>query len=386
MGEWISGQKVLNDNNISRPDFFNIVTGKDLQPYYQSSRRKPSPEFLEILAELEELNKQLPILKRSIKKSIDPNDFRQMRAKFEQEREGKDDKTELQYTKTRIKEIKSELPHPNPYSWKDYRLPSSEEEADEVINDLINSYFRTADVDSLLKVESSENNSDKKLVNDQTTDGQDGAFTLDGNMWKIKFRGKGTSLYNRERIRYIVHLLEYPDRDFYARELYRLVKGQPNEVNIDYNTMSEDQLEKEGLSLTELNIESLSKKEKDRLENIAHDIWEQLREAENKGDQNKIKKANNAWSETKKHLDYRYGIQIIELSKGLKFLKRHRLIKEDENARITVKQQINNAIKEIEEYIPSLSKYLKTHIKTGGTCKYSPDPDKPIKWKIQWSK
>ena len=64
-----------------------------------------------------------------------------MRAKFERERAGEDCETQLQYTKERIKTIEGVLPHPNPHSWKDYCLPDSEEEASEIIDDLINCRF-----------------------------------------------------------------------------------------------------------------------------------------------------------------------------------------------------------------------------------------------------
>jgi len=36
------------------------------------------------------------------------------------------------------------------------------------------------------------------------------SFTLKGDYWAIKYRGEPTLIINRERIRYIIHMLEYP--------------------------------------------------------------------------------------------------------------------------------------------------------------------------------
>ena len=167
MEQWISGQKIMDKKKIARPGFFNIVTGQDLQPYYKSGRPKPSPEFSEKLSELADLKKQLPILKQRIKRPVNPKDIRQEIIRVRQELAGKDDETELKYVQARKKEIEAELPKPNPYSWRSYCLPDSEEEASEIIDDLINSYFKTADVDEVigkkLKRPLSDDLNDKKL-------------------------------------------------------------------------------------------------------------------------------------------------------------------------------------------------------------------------------
>lgn len=92
------------------------------------------------------------------------------------------------------------------------------------------------------------------------------AFMLKGDYWKINFNKDETLIKDLERIRYIVHLLQNPNKELYCQYLTTLVKGLNPEVNKEYGKMGKDELENEGLSLVDLPIENLTREEKDRLE------------------------------------------------------------------------------------------------------------------------
>jgi len=150
MRKWISGQKILERYDMEGFELFGYVK-KGLQPYNQKGELKPRPDVSEKLSELKEQKKNLAILERRIKKSIDPNDIRQMILNVRQKRAGMDDEKELHDTKERIKTIEGELPQNNLYSWKDYSLPDPEKEAIKIVNDLINSLFKTTEFIKLKK-------------------------------------------------------------------------------------------------------------------------------------------------------------------------------------------------------------------------------------------
>jgi hypothetical protein len=207
-------------------------------------------------------------------------------------------------------------------------------------------------------------------------------FSLKGDYWKINFRGKEIILKNLERIRYVVHLLENPNQEFYCRDLTALVKGLNPETNQYYGKMGEEQLEKDNLSLTDLQIEMLSPEEKENLENMAYDIWEKTKNASLGKHQKDA--AINEWERVKSHLLNEYGIMVFSSDKGLSFKIKLRLKKNSEKARSNVTKHIKNAIKSIGKAIPSLSTYLKNTLRTGATCCYRPDPNNPIEWTILW--
>jgi hypothetical protein len=206
-------------------------------------------------------------------------------------------------------------------------------------------------------------------------------ITLKGSYWTIKYRGKPILVQNLERIRYIILMLEYPNREFYVHELIGLVKGHNPIVNQDYSKMGADQLEKDGLSLTELQIENLSPEDARCLEDVAHNLWVELIEAEKLGGEKHVK-AQDKWDIMIKHLLQEYGVSINSSAKGPKFRYRPKWKNDIEKARLLVKKHISNAIKGLRSQSPALAGYLNKHIHTGVKCVYRPDPDNLVKWVI----
>jgi hypothetical protein len=96
-------------------------------------------------------------------------------------------------------------------------------------------------------------------------------------------------------------------------------------------------------------------------------------------------KAQSDWDTAKNFYLNHYGISLISSEKG-PILKVNKKLKEDfEKARINVRKNIANAIKDIARNIPALSEYLTNHIHTGAKCVYKPDPDDSVSWTINWN-
>ena len=51
-----------------------------------------------------------------------------------------------------------------------------------------------------------------------------------------------------------------------------------------------------------------------------------------------------------------------------------------ERARVAVRKAVAAAIARIDELDPSLSRLLRDTVTTGSTCRYAPDPDRPVEW------
>lgn len=207
-------------------------------------------------------------------------------------------------------------------------------------------------------------------------------FSLKGDYWKVNFGAKDAIIKDLERIRYIVHLLGNPNKEFYCQDLTALVKGLNPEINKDYGKMGKEKLEEDNLSLVDLQTEMLSFEEKENLENMAYDAWEK---AKNPQIGKHLKdKAINEWESVKSHLFNEYGIIVFSSDRGLSFRIKRRLKKDFEKARSNVTKHIKTAIKTIGKTIPSLSTHLKNTMRTGATCCYQPDPSNPIEWTIIW--
>jgi hypothetical protein len=51
-----------------------------------------------------------------------------------------------------------------------------------------------------------------------------------------------------------------------------------------------------------------------------------------------------------------------------------------ERARIAVRKAVVAALDRIEQHDSSLARQLRDSVRTGGACRYDPDPDRPVRW------
>jgi len=202
------------------------------------------------------------------------------------------------------------------------------------------------------------------------------AFCRNGDIWEINFEGKKTKFKDLERIRYIPHIIGNPNKQFNPLELKALVKKIKPEIGEEqeeYSKLNKEELEKEGLSFVDLDIEGLTKEDKIKLENIVYDIWDKLQKAKNPQNEKE-------WKALAYTIFNEYGTKIISTKTGPRFKHLPRLKNEAENARVTVRHQIVKAIKEIKKELPELAEHLKEYISTGKIISYN-NPE-PNTWKI----
>jgi hypothetical protein len=214
---------------------------------------------------------------------------------------------------------------------------------------------------------------------------------LKGDFWEVSYGKTNTNIKNLERIRYIVRLLESPNRDFHCHELATLVKGyQPihcfhNIREIEPSECDECSDEGQGkIHLVDPTENEISRKDLDACINVAMDLWQEANEPNIP--ENERAKAMEDWEKAKYHFRKEYGLFFNETKAGglrPKVLKR--LKRDFEKSRTNVKKQISKAISDIAKKIPSFSIYLQIHIQTGIRCTFRPDPE-DMDWTIEWGK
>lgn len=201
------------------------------------------------------------------------------------------------------------------------------------------------------------------------------SFSLDGDFWTVRFDGKKTILKALQRVRYVISLLENPDRCFAPTMLTTLVRGDALQSNNDLSKMKTVRLEDEGLSLVDLPLDGLSKEDKDRLEDSAIKVYEEYRNKDS--DKNR-----NNWEITKNFLSKEYGIICLEFPNGLRFKVHRKSDRQSENARSNISKNIKNCIADLKQNLPELAKHLEKYIKTGHQVRYEPEETAPP-WTIR---
>jgi len=217
-------------------------------------------------------------------------------------------------------------------------------------------------------------------------------FSLEGDIWKLIYNGDQTSLRNLERIRYIVHLIDNPNREFYSHQLTNLVKGNNQELQdlraintIDpINSNDEDENKFQKTTLDDPYELDIQPKELQPIRKIAMQLWEKLNDPELSA--NEKSKAQDDWAKAVNYFSSQYGIILKSKKDGIYLKVKKRLKKDYEKARTNVRKHIKNAIKDFDKKIPSLSKYLKNHIHTGNKCVYIPDPEDAFIWTVKWNR
>jgi hypothetical protein len=215
-------------------------------------------------------------------------------------------------------------------------------------------------------------------------------FSHKGDFWKIHFNGEETFIKDLERIRYIAHLLDNPNKDFFCHELTTLVKRNSNELSDLKMIHGIDPIESDNQEKKDQKINfvipyesGLDQEDLYAIKKVAKKLWEKLNDPDLID--NERNEAKNNWEKAKLVYLNQYGISLKSSEKG-PILTENRRLKEDfEKARSNVTKHIKNAIKNIRKKIPSLSAHLDNTIRTGAKCCYQPDPTNPIKWRILWN-
>ena len=141
------------------------------------------------------------------------------------------------------------------------------------------------------------------------------SFNLIGDYWDIRYQGEETRIRNLERICYIIHLLDNPGVEFSSHSLTSLVKGNKPLSDKYYSKLSEEQLQKEGLTQGETLTDPFSGKDYEDFKKIVHILWE--RSITSQDDE----KAQADWENCKNIAQNEYGTVVDDSGKKLKFFK-----------------------------------------------------------------
>jgi hypothetical protein len=193
-------------------------------------------------------------------------------------------------------------------------------------------------------------------------------FSLFGDYWTVNYNGESKNLKDLKRLRYIIRLLENPNKEFSHIELQTLVSGTEANKNENYSKMSDNELEDQGFSKS-LHTDELSDYDKDSIEKLIFKNWD---------------------DETKRpsiqgHLFNEYGVQVFSNSKGEPVFRYNtRLNADAEKARVNVTKHISKALNDLKDKFPTIYDHLKNRIHTDKTCRYEVSEADDPGWNIQW--
>jgi len=191
-------------------------------------------------------------------------------------------------------------------------------------------------------------------------------FSLIGKVWFVKFKNQEWGLYpDHEKYKYIAYVLDstksVPGKLGYS--VYNLdLKGKVKGKSV--SSENYDTVLKEDLNVSDLGTD-LTPEEYRRFKDIGYELLEELNEAKQSDDPVKEKEAEEDFKKYQSHILNEYGIKSQISKDGLKiyFGTYYRSSKDSEKLRQSIKNQINNAIKDFKESMPTLSIHLRNSLK-----------------------
>ncbi|MFC1540939.1 hypothetical protein ACFL50_00665 [Candidatus Latescibacterota bacterium] len=203
-------------------------------------------------------------------------------------------------------------------------------------------------------------------------------FSQEGEHWRIVFNGKSLPLFNDlDGFHYIQYLLQHPNEEISAIDLYCSIKGQKNtqikkEENFfkKYNNTYNNVYGESELSINEYSsvIKSLDNKAiKNYKDRIAELVENDLEIAKQTGDEEKMEKIQEEINLLKR--------QLIESKYDYK-----KIPDELNKARTNISKRIRKCFNKISKENKALENYLLNTLKLGYKCVYSPVMDNLIDW------
>jgi non-specific serine/threonine protein kinase len=184
--------------------------------------------------------------------------------------------------------------------------------------------------------------SSREAAADELVSVADNLFRRDDDYWTLVFEGRTCRLKDAKGLRYIALLIHEPNRQFHVAELARADRGPAGAP--DLPEPSHDY--------------------RDRL----RDLCAELEEAERCNESGAAARAQAAIDELTGELTRALGLDGPSRVPASELL------------RLRVTKAIKAAARKIGTQHPALGHHLRTTIRTGSFCSYSPDPTKPIRW------
>jgi len=175
-------------------------------------------------------------------------------------------------------------------------------------------------------------------------------FRRDGTQWSIVYQGKALRMKDSKGIRYLVHLLQYPQQEFHVLDLANSIRKPDADASVLV----------------------LDPKAKAQYSRRLNDLRAEHQDAERCNDLGRVASAQEE-------------IEALteQLSTSLGLGGRSRQFPSNaERARVAVSKRIKATIAQIRDLNPDLSRHLASSVSTGNFCSYRPDPKHPIDWQF----
>ena len=411
MSEWITGEELRASLNFRDFEFYNFLIENGIQPHNRSGHPLAPPDVQEKRESLESLENRLKQLRIELEDL--PNEIerrkrnalgpRQMRSKhyvrdwvyvtnistFGVSAERERFQKYITSTENSIRLLKDELPSPEDYHWGESSPPLAESE-EEIFNIIVEALYKKNEVRKIKSInqlwDQKSELSGKKIAS--APEPQVNSFILKGDYWSIRYEGsEEVNIQNRERIRYIIHLIEKPHRPFSAFELIRLVKGKLHETDTESENDKKKREKKclaQGLRIEDLPSEKLESETWEVIQKTMYDLWDKLILAKDSDNKERITNAQHMFDTGASSIHDAHNVKVTYSDKAPLFRYYPKPAKEANNTRVNVTILTKNAIKDFEEDLPELWKHLDTYIDTGKEVEYSPPVGFP-KWFVRWN-
>ena len=223
---------------------------------------------------------------------------------------------------------------------------------------------------------------------------EENALICEGDYWAITYKGETSMVKRINGMLYIARLLDNPEREFNSLDLEELVNPRASgesdfsrsQTRAFYSTKDDDEIDEkekgryDGLRISqgidELGTESQSLDTKAIAQIKQHykELQAELSEAETINDLGQIE-------------NLKTEIEFIknELSSSLSLGGRARTTPTSaDRVRVKITKAIKRAIGRISENNASLGSYLNNTIRSGYSFSYVPDPNNPVRFKVQF--
>jgi hypothetical protein len=171
--------------------------------------------------------------------------------------------------------------------------------------------------------------------------------------WVVGHDGVTTVLPDLRGLHYLQNLLNRPGRDVPAVELAAAATGHAGVVVSEPD--GGDIIDSQALAAYRLRL---------------REIDSELAEAESWADQARLARLR---------LEREALLREVAAATGLAG-RRRRFGSADERARVAVRKAIAAALGRIDRHDPALARLLRDTVHTGATCRYDPDPGRPVSW------
>jgi AAA ATPase-like protein len=186
-----------------------------------------------------------------------------------------------------------------------------------------------------------------------------GTFRREGDVWSIAFEGDAARMKHSKGLGYLAAMLRHPGRELHALDL---ATGRGDGASADGDGLT---LETNGSVGPALDRQAKAAY-RERVDELRADIAE----AEEWNDPERAARAS-----------VELEALTAELASATGLGGRDRPGSSNaERARISVTRAIKSALDRIEAEMPSLGRHLRTTVRTGTYCSYTPDPRAPMTW------